>query len=65
MKHSSLNTSYLFGICMRCGSFICGITVTRASEVIPQEATNIWSLSSVFSWWFEVILVRSQKEYFG
>ena len=38
MNHSSLNTSAIFGICMCCGSSIYGLTVTRASMVIPRAA---------------------------
>ena len=26
---------------------------------------DVWSLSGVFSWWFEHLLVGYQKEYFG
>ena len=53
-------------ICMCCGSSIYGLTVTRDSMVIPWAAiVEIWSPSGVFSWWFEGLLVGSQKEYFG
>ena len=80
MNHDSLNTSALFGICICCGSIIYGLTVTRASMVIPSAEINriecpcihcrvtifeIWSPSGVFSWWFERLLLGYQQEYFG
>ena len=37
-NHTSINTSDLFGIFMCCGYIIYGITVTRASTMIPREA---------------------------
>ena len=75
MNHSSLNNSALFGILMCCVSSIYGITVTRAITVISHSeikylyvhcgaaTLDIWSPYGVFSWWFEHLLVRSQKEY--
>ena len=38
MNHSSINTSALFGIHMFFDSSIYGITITRASTVIPRAA---------------------------
>ena len=37
MNNSSINNSALFGIFMCCGSSIYGLTLTRASMVIPWE----------------------------
>ena len=80
MNHTSLNTSSIFGICICFLSSICGLTITIDSMVIPRSAgsrverscvhcgveiLDIWSPSGVFSWWFERLLVGSQREYFG
>ena len=51
MNHASLNNSDLFGICMWCGSSTYGITVTRASVVIPRAAIDRF-------WIFGVYLAR-------
>ena len=41
MNQSSINTSYLFVICICCGSNIYGPTLTRSSMVIPQAAIDL------------------------
>ena len=38
MNHVSLNTSTLFVICICCVSIIYGITVTKASKIMPMAA---------------------------
>ena len=62
-------------------SSIHSLNVSKFSMVIPRAAFDrqvecpcvhcgvvilkIWNPSCVFSWWFEGLLVGSQKEYFG
>ena len=55
MNHTSINTSDIFGIyiCVCCGSIIYGLTLTRASMVIPGIAID--RLPQHF-WRFEVHL---------
>ena len=38
MNHASLNTNAIFGIYRCCGSSIYGLTITRASMMIPWSA---------------------------